>query len=300
MKMMAFAAAVLVLAVMPAAAQKPYEGVATGNLMVDGKPVPLKFAYVVDVDNVEEAGLLTATRHAIILVLSDRALPRLSVSDRDAPFSDRVSPMQVMMPMSKTVADSMYGIVLKIDPDKANPVRAQFLFPGSDKLIFIVSGTEFPDRVTGIKREGGFLSATASVPVAQATGLRKGPRKYQYKISFRAPIIREAAVTENLEGPAALASAPVAVLKSYVIAGKKGDIIAIRKLTAKTHLSYLTNKDFLDSLKGDEGPKLLEQIKRVVIRGDSAAVVIVSEEPNYSHYMMHLIRENGDWKMCWP
>ena len=131
----------------------------------------------------------------------------------------------------------MYGIVLKLEPEKANPFSAQFHYPGADSLEFNVIGTEYPDRVIAMKRADGFLSATALVPSAQTTGLRKGPKKYQYRVSFRAPILKEETVTENIEGPAAFASAPVAALKSYMDAGKKGDVAAVRKLTASTHRS---------------------------------------------------------------
>ncbi len=46
--------------------------------------------------------------------------------------------------------------------------------------------------------------------------------------------------------------------------------------------------------------KLPKQVKRVVIRGDNATVVVVNTEPNYSQVMMRLVRERGAWKLCWP
>ncbi len=291
----------IVLAGMPVLAQKPYAGTATGSLNVDGRPIALKYAYVIDVDNVEETGLqMAGARKATTIVLCDRPLPRLSVANRDAPYSDRISPAQVLAPISKTPADKIYGIVLKLEPGKANPLGAQFLFPGNDSIPFTVFGTEYPDRVTGMKRAAGFLSGTALVPSAQQTRLEKGPKKYQYRVTFRAPILTEAPVTENLEGAAALQSAPVAVLKTYMEAGKKGDAETVRKYTATTHQSYISNKEFIESLKSGQVEKLFEQVKRVVIRGDTATVVVVSTEPNYSQVMMHLVREKGDWKLCWP
>jgi hypothetical protein len=294
------AAACMVIAA-PSLAQKPYAGTATGNLNVDGKPIPLKYAYAIEVDNVEAAGLLMAgTRKSLVIVLSDRALPLSSVSDRDAPYSDRRSPAQILAPVSKTVADKIRGIVLKIDPAKANPLGAQLLFPGNDGIDFSIVGTEYPDRIIGLKRAGGFLSGTAVLPALQQTHLEKGPKKYQYKATFRAPIVMEEPVTENLVGQAALNSAPVAVLKSYVEAGKRADVEGLRKLTASTHTSYLSNKEFIESLKSAEVEKLPEQVKRVVVRGDQATVVIVSEQPSYSQVMMRLVREKGDWKLCWP
>lgn len=301
MKLTLLAALSIILTGVPGFAQKPFAGTAAGSLIVDGKPIALKYAYVVDVDNVENAGLLMASaRKSTTIVLCDRPLSRASVANRDAPFSERLSPAQILAPVGKTEADKIYGIVLKLEPGKANPLGTQFLFPGNDSLAFTVAGTEYPDRVTGMKRVGGFLSGTALIPSAQETRLEKGPKKYRYRVTFRAPILTEEPVKENLEGAAALQSAQVTVLRAYMEAGKKGDAETIRKYTAATHQSYVANKDFIASLKSAELEKLPEQVKRVVVRGNSATVVIVSEQPSYSQVMMHLVREKGDWKLCWP
>ena len=57
------------------------------------------------------------------------------------------------------------------------PVRhwngAHLLYPGVDAM-FSVGGTEYPDRVTGLKLEGGKLSGTALLPSAQPTHLPRG------------------------------------------------------------------------------------------------------------------------------
>lgn len=292
--------AVLALAVAPTLAQKPYAGTATGVLTVDGKPIPIKYAYVVEVDNVEEAGLLmSGPRKSMVIVLSDRTLPLASVCDRNAPYSDRHSPAQMIEPQTRGVADKMYGILLKIEPGKANPFEAQLLYPNHDSISFSVEGTQYPDRVTEMKREGGVLSGTC-VSAMQATGLEKGPKKYQYRATFRAPILTEPPVTQTLEGADALRSAPVAAIKAYGEAGKKGDVETLRKLTATTHLVYLTSKSYIESLKSFEVAKLPEQVKRVVIRGNTATVVVVSEQPSYSQVLMRLMQEQGDWKLYWP
>jgi hypothetical protein len=301
MRIIAMAAAALALTGTAGLAQKPYAGTATGNLTVDGKPIPLKYAYVVEVDNVEEEGLqMASVRKSTVIVLSDRALPLASVSDRNAPYSDRRSPAQILAPVSKSVVDTIYGIVLKIDPARANPLGTQFLFPGNDSISFSVAGTEYPDRVIGLKHSGGILSGTAMVAAPQLTRLAKGPKRYQYRVMFRAPILTEDAVTESLQGQAALASPQTAAVKSYMEAGKKGDVESLRKLTASTHLSYLTNNDYIRSLKSFEIEKLPEQVKRVVVRGNTAAVVVVSEQPSYSQVMMRLVRDKAEWKLCWP
>jgi len=300
MRLAIFAGLAVILAA-PALAQKPYAGTATGSLTIDGKPIALKFAYVIDVDNVEEAGLqMAGARRSTVIVLSDRPLPRASVANRDAPYSHRLSPAQMLAPVSKTEADKVYGIVLKLEPGKANPLGAQLLIPGSDNVAFTVAGTEYPDRVTGMARANGFLSDTATLASAHATGAEKGPKKYLYRASFRAPVQTEEPVTGILTGDSALQSAPVAALRSYAMAGKKGDVDALQALTAATHVSYLANKEFVETLKSFEVEKIPEQVKRVVVRGNTATVMVVTVQPNYSQTPIHLVREKGDWKLCLP
>ena len=301
MRIVHLAVLAAVMATVPALAQSPYAGTATGSLVVDGKAIPLKYSYVVEVDNVEEAGLqMASARKSTVIVLCDQALPLASVCNREAPFAERRSPAQYMAPVTKGVAYKVYGILLKLEPGKANPRAADLLFPNNDSLSMTIAGTEYPDRVTGLKRDGKFLSGAAQLTTVQATHLEKGPKKYKYNVIFRAPVLQEEPVKENLEGSAALASAPVKVIKQYMEAGKKGDAASLKSLTAATHLSYTSNKEFLESLKSVEMEKLPEQVKRVVVRGDTATVVVVNEQPSYSQVMMHLVREKGDWKLCWP
>ena len=291
----------LMLASTKIAASAPASGTATGNLIVDGKAIPLKFAYVIDVDNVEEAGLkFPTTQHYRVIVLSDRELPAASVCDRNAPASERVSPMQIMEPTGKIPSDKIYGIRLLIDPKQANPLSAEFLYPNKDPMTFTVMGTEYTDRVTNVKVVGRSVSGQAELSRITETRLGKGPKKYSYLVTFHAPITTEPAITSNLTGKEALDSAPVAALRAHLIAGKTGDLDALRKLTAESHSPYLKHKELLENLKGGEIEKIAEQVKRVIIRGSHASVVCVNEEPNYSQVMIHLIEDKEGWKMQWP
>lgn len=292
----------LILLARTAAGQSPSSaGTASGNLVVDGKPIPLKYAYVVDVDNVEEVGLqIASSQHYRVIVLSDREIPAKSVCDRNAPTSERISPVQMMEPPINAVVDKMNGIVLKIDPKQANPLSADLFYPNKDTVSFNVIGTEYPDRVINMKVEGGYLTGVAELAKATETHLSKGPKKYSYRVSFRAPIITEPAVTANLTGKEALDSPPIAAMKAYLAACKTGNADALLKLTAESHSAYLKRKEILDYLKSGDAGKLAEQVKRVVVRGKYAAVVCVNEQPTYSEVTMHLINENGAWKVQWP
>lgn len=282
-------------------AQKPYAGTASGNLMVDGKSIPLRYAYVIEVDNVEEAGLLLqGPQKCQILVLSDRKLPLKSVENRNTPYAERHSPGEIMQPLKKSEADQMYGILLKLELPKNVPLLAQLFYPGKDSFSMSVAGTEYPDRVTALKRANGWLSGTAFLPTAQATGLEKGPKKYQYRVTFRAPILSEPPVKAKWEGKQALESPPVQALRAYLTAAQKGDVEALRGLTAETHQSYLKNPEVLKFLQSADVKELEEQVKRVVVRGDAATITLVNEKPTYSQVNMQLTREKGVWKLYWP
>lgn len=300
MRILLFALLGLVLSVPAAFAQKAYTGTATGNLTVDGKPIPLKYAYVVDVDNVEEAGLLlSGPQKYQVIVLTDHELPLSSIENRNSPYADLRSPGQIFAPLKKSPVSSCYGLLLKYDPEKKTLFEAEFLYPGLDSP-FSVAGADVPDRISGVKQEGKSLSGTVSLPTAHATGRDKAPKKYQYKISFQAPIQAEPAVTQKLEGAEALDSAPVKALRDYLAAAKASDLEKMRALTAETHLPYLKNPEAVKSLKNADMSKLPEQVKRVIIRGNNAVVMVVSEQPNYSQTAMQFVKVKDAWKLYWP
>lgn len=300
MKYAALVSLLLTLLTAPVLAQTPFAGEVRGTLTVDGKAIPLRYAYILDVDNVEEVGLpSTNPQKYQVIVLSDRALPRSVVANRDAPFSEIRSPGQVFAPKLPGVVGAMYGILLKRDPQKSAPFLAHLLSPGGS-VPFQVSGTQYPDRITDVKQEGGFVSGTASLSPAQPTGLEKGPKKYQYRVTFRAPLLSEPPVTQNLEGQAALDSPPVRALRSYVEAGKKGDLATVRRLTAPTHHSFLKDPTFVKFLRSGKDIELVKNIRRVVQRGDTATLVVVMGESGFSHLKLRAVRENGDWKLYWP
>jgi len=275
-------------------------GTATGNLTLDGKPIPIRFAYVVEVDNAEEAGLLLeGPRNYRVIVLSDRALPAASVANRNAPFSERHSPAEFFGPLTKSPADSIRGIFLRVDLKTNQIFDAHLIYPDMG-IGFTVGGQEYRDRLAGVKVAGNIVSGTAALAKPEPTHLEKGPKKYLYQISFRAPIVKEPEITEKWEGEAALKSAPVLIIREYLEAGKRGDLATVQRLTAKTHQAYLKKPEVLEFLKDGDASKLAEQVQRVFVRGQFATVVVVNKEPSYSQTSMTLVKEGGDWKLCWP
>ncbi len=272
----------------------------TGTLFLSGKSIPLTYAYAVAVDDAEGVDLVGAgPQQYYVLVLSDRALPPTCVSNRYAPQSGRVSAGQMMEPLAKNAADAMNGIMLQIDKTKMTVINAQFLNPAMGIPMSIV-GTEYPDVAKNIHEADGKLVGEASLPTATDTGLDKGPKKYRYTAQFSAPLVTEGAITENLTGPKALQSAPVATLSQYLVAAKEGDKATLMTLTDKGHVGYLAKPEVIKFFK-DADPKMVAtQLHRVVIRGDAASAVMVNTKPMYSTTTIHLVREGGAWKVCWP
>jgi len=284
----------------PACAQTAPGGTATGNLTVDGRPIPLKFAYIVDVDDQEGAGLpLAGPTRYLVFVLTDRALPAGSVTNRNAPYGERKSPAELFAPAVKSPADEVRGMVLKLEPNLRKVFQASLLYPGADST-FTVSSTDYPDQLTDLKREGEHLSGTAVLAEPQDTYFKKGPKRYQYRVSFRAPVVQEPPVTQKWEGQEALDSPPVQAIRQYLDAAKKGDAAGLRRLTAKSHQAYLDKPETLKFLKQADASKLATQVKRVVVRGDLATVLIVSAQPSLSQVSMRLVKEDGGWKLYWP
>ncbi len=280
--------------------QKPAGASVTGTLIFDGKSVPMNYAYALDVDNVEESGfLISGPQKIIILVLSDRALPPSSVTDRNLPFSERHSISEIFQPLTPLPADKMRGILLKIDASTFKLVTAQLLYPGNMSQ-FSVIGADIPDQIKLLKSRVGQLIGTAQLPASQNTGFSAGPKKYQYHVKFQIPLRKEPAITQKWEGKEALDSPPVQSLKEYLAAAKSGDISVLQKLTAHSHLSYLKKPEVLTMLKSGDAALLADQVKRVVMRGNSASVICVNEKPNFSIVSIQLTKENGSWKLYWP
>jgi hypothetical protein len=124
-------------------------------------------------------------------------------------------------PRQKTVVNTMRGIMLEVDMPTQQPFDAQLLYPGVDNT-FRASGAKVPDRVTALTREGNTLAGTALLTTVQPTHRQKGPKTYQYRISFRAPVLSEPPVKEQWAGKVALDSPPAQAIREYWMPPKKG------------------------------------------------------------------------------
>ncbi len=271
-----------------------------GKIVFDNKSIAIQYGYALDIDNVEEAKyLFSSPQKTTVLVFTDRELPQISICDRGAPFSDRHSFSELFSPLKSSPGDKVHGVLLKLDASTFKIISAQLLFPGHNSE-FTVMGADISDRIEIHISKIGLIAGTSTLSPPQNTGFSDGPKKYHYKINFQIPLKREQAITKNYEGKDALISPPLESIKKYLSAAKSGDVDGLRKLTAQSHLAYLNKPEVIKMLKDADASMLAEQVKRVVIRGDRAAVVVVNEKPNFSIVIMHLVLEKGIWKLYWP
>ena len=115
---------------------------------------------------------------------------------------------------------------------------------------------------------------------------------------FSAPITANP-ITADLTGKAALESPPVQALAAYDAALAKADMAALAKCTTALRLKQIQafhdqagEKAFRQAVKSETGgPPLAQTVKRVIVRGESASVVLKGGE------VAELVQENGAWKM---
>jgi hypothetical protein len=288
-----------------------YQGTGQGNLTLDGKPIPLKYVYAVQVDNVEEEGLpLTISpRKYIVLLLSDISLPKRLVENRFAPQSDRHSMAEFFDDRQKSIADKMRGLQFRIDAEKKELFGMELLLPVG-AMSFAPGGIGEANQIKDLKIENGTISGTVLVTApqehpswqiaeAEKDKKYKGPKKYQYRVAFTAPLQTEPPVTKVYDGKDALNNEPMTVLKQYAAAAKKGDIATVKRLTAASHQTYLNHPKIKEQMQQMKPDLLVKEVKRVVIRGDWAAVMVVSSGGG-AQIMIQMTRTKDGWKLYFP
>lgn len=296
----------------PAAnASGQYAGTGQGNLTVDGKPIPMKYAYAVLVDDVETAGLPLSygPTKTIILVLSDIPLPKKLVENRSAPDSDVKSIGQYFDDKRVTEASKMRGLQFEIDAEKKAVLKYQIKLPGAGASYD--SGAIGPEyQLKNFTVTNGIVSGTilvseakthpsASVAEAENNKKYKGPKKFQFRVTFTAPLQTEPPVTKVYDGAEALNNEQINVLKQYAAAANKGDMAAVKRLTAASHHHYLALPGAKEGLKEMKPELLAKEVKRVVVRGNQATVMVVSSGGG-SQVMIRMTRENDGWKLYFP
>lgn len=263
------------------------EGTAQGTLAINGESIALTNAYAHLHDNAE--GLLDRPKE-LRIVLSDREIPHESLRGiAFLPVADmaRENRIRGLLMTLDPNDESKVVVTLLKQPSKAGYSLMTLSLSATGEKIFtklLLSNL----RVTGEveyadKREGG----DQDLP------------KLAFAVKFSAPLFNELPVTANFKGKAAQNSPQAKVYRDKIDALKKGDFEAVKRLSSEranrrdaallAQIDEQAKKAFAAEAAADM-EKSLKQIKRVVVRGNSA--VIIFSEKQWATF----VHEGGQWK----
>ncbi len=249
-----------------------------GTLTINGKTFPSLHVQVLLHDNAEG-------------VLPTPTQMRILVTDREVPVESLYG--LVFLPIDEMVKrGKVEGILLQFDPAKPAEVDYTVLMLKGrlqtvTKRISITQLEVVGEKVSGVFdfAEDSFKSFPDYPQVS-------------FRLRIDTPIKRPPAVTADLKGADALNSPQVKVLRAIADAIAAGNFVALHKLTSES--ATIRNKDEIARLGagakttylrvGTDMKKLIRGVKRVVVRGNRA-VVILPENGTFD-----FIFENGAWK----
>ncbi len=262
------------------------EGAVKGTITVNNETIVISHVYAHLHDNAE--GLLDYPKE-LRIVFSDRKIPQESLRGI------------IFLPLEDLARESrMRGLMMRLNPDNPGKVVVTLLQPpptsrhslmtltlsSTDKKLFKklhVSKTRVDGDVDhSDTRESGGIDLP----------------KLSYSAKFSAPLFNELPVTADLKGAAAQKSPQVKVYHEKIIAMKKGDFEAVKRLSSEraNRRDVAMLAQLGDQAKGmaAEGAREMEQLlkeaKRVVVRGNTA-VMLFSEK-----HWAAFVREGANWK----
>ena len=249
----------------------------TGNLSINGKTFPKLHVHALLHDNTEG-------------VLPSPTQMRILVTDREVPISSLYG--LYFLPIGDMgQLGQVEGVLLQFDP--ANPAEIDYTvltLKGLQTVTKRISVKDF--KVVAGKARGAFDFTEDS--------FKSFPDYPQVIFSFRidAPIKSPPAVTADLKGLDARNSPQVKVLRTIAAAAAAGDFETFNKLSSQ-EATVRNSRDFArlgEKVKatfkslGTDLKKSIPGVKRVVVRGDRA-VVLLPEQGTFN-----LIFEGGTWK----
>ena len=166
---------------------------------------------------------------------------------------------------------------------------------GAQLSLLNVTGTEEPAFATA-SDTAAFSELTVGNEHASGALVFRGALGLEAR--FSAPIAATP-VTADLQGAAALDSAAVKALAAYREALAKSDMAALAQCTTAAHFQEINDfrakagdKAFRAAVQGETGgPPLAKLVQRVIVRGDSASVLLQGGE------IAELVQEGGRWKV---
>lgn len=262
-------------------------GTVTGTFTVDGKPIALRHAYAHLHDNAE--GLLDRPRELRILLTDREVSP------------DTLRGIVFLPVEDLAMQGKVQGILFELDPANPNSLVATLLMPPSEPGASLVRTTH---SVTGTKLFKRWIFERQRV-VGEIERLSEPNPDLphlsaaSFALAFSAPVFNEPPVTADLRGRAARTSPQVQAVSAVARLLARGDLAGARKLQSRR-----SNRQFDAAMKlqGADAVKLAKQggaemknmigsVRRVVVRGDRAVVLVGKQQ------WLTLIREEGRWKM---
>ncbi|MBA4390240.1 MAG: hypothetical protein C0399_04805 [Syntrophus sp. (in: bacteria)] len=284
MKVLFFFFASLFICLQPAYAID--EGTAEGTITVNNETIAISYVYAHLHDNAE--GLLDRPKE-LRIVLSDRKVPQESLRGivflpvEDLARENRMRGL--MMQLNPNDPGKIVVTLLQAPPTSRHSLMTLTLSATGEKLFkkLNVSKTRVDGEVEHFdtRSEGG-----TDLP------------KLSYSAIFSAPLFNELPVTADLKGMAAQKSPQVKIYREKIIAMKKGDFETVKRLSSEranrrnaVMLAQLGDQAKVMAAEGAlEMEQSLKQVKRVVVRGDTA-VMFFSEK-----HWATFVREGTNWK----
>ena len=249
----------------------------TGTLTINGKTFASPYVRALLHDNAEG-------------VLDTPTELRIVVTDREVPI-DALDGL-IFLPVSDMGQRAeVEGILLRFDPAKPDEV---------DYTVLTVRGVQTVTKNVSVKDLKLAAGRVTGMFDFSDTSFASFPEYPKVRFSFRidTPITTPPAVTEDLKGRDALNSTQVKVLRALADALATGNIAALNRLTSVR--ATIRNKEDIarrgaDATKayrtvGADLKKLIPRVKRVVVRGDQAVVLL----PENTTFNLKL--EGGIWK----
>lgn len=219
--------------------------------------------------------------------LEDGPRLRIFLSDGDIPLAT-AGAAGVLRAKAYAREAGINGVVILADPAgkvigaEASLLNAPGMEPGSFASVTSTSA------LTALKVTASRASGSISID----------DRPVTVKAKFDAPLSADP-VTTDLKGKAALGSAQVQALIAFRDALRKGDMAGIAKYASAARQKEISafrakagEAAFRDALKqAPDGASVTKTIKRLVVRGTTASVVLEGGE------VAELVQEGGAWKV---
>ncbi len=244
-------------------------GTVDGSLVINGRTVRLDHILVVQSGN--EEGL-------------DEPRLRIYLSSTEIPLAVGGG-ASTLRAQTWARHANITAVVLRADPAARSRAGTASVLaaPGLEPGMF--SSMSSNQAYTDLRAAGGRISGVAELGSGAL------------KVRFDAPV-QTVAISQDLRDAEAADSAPARAYLVYAAALRKGDLKEAGRHATSSRMKELSElkaqaAEIFDSIRKQipEGGLLARSIRRVIVRGDTASVVLADKNVN------ELVREGGEWKV---